>query len=496
MKVASKQILYHGTNAKNLKKILSQGLIARPKKRSWQDDPDASFNQMSRKSFPGVYLTNNLLTARGSVREAMKPGIIVVAKVETKSLIPDEDDLTFRFRGAFDSNFPEEGMLLTEYSIVNAYIEAVKNRDKRFKRVADRFLDVMFRESEGIRAISKKAIREAVTPLVVDLTKAYAIRQMAFKKDQDEKWKEDAGYGTSTSYAHIRDLESEGMSYDDIPSASKAESGFRDILDVLTHKLKRFAEGTEKGDRFNYTARRVGDIGYSGKNRIVAVVGYTPTSSSERVLTVYYVKDRSALAKLFKDWKKTTGNFEVEYVGGGKMRKKVARLKDKDILPTPKREPEIRPPRKKKRFRKTRDTSRRTDRDRRDELDPDIHNDKDLKARVAVAEQEIVVVTKKELGSGQYSDRLVAPIGLADAEFIKKDIARLDGLKSDGVRVIDDKIDRGSRRGDRMIRIMFGDKRDEGKLLDLMKRANYNAISARDWKKLRIARIASHVVGD
>lgn len=59
---------------------------------------------------------------------------------------------------------------------------------------------------------------------------------------------------------------------------------------------------------------------------------------------------------------------------------KLARFKDKDIAPAPKREGDVRSPRKKKRYRKTRDPLRRLDRDRRDEFDPDIHKDRDLKA--------------------------------------------------------------------------------------------------------------------
>ena len=42
-KLAASQpiILYHGTNAKNLPSILSQGLIPFPKERAWQEDPQA-----------------------------------------------------------------------------------------------------------------------------------------------------------------------------------------------------------------------------------------------------------------------------------------------------------------------------------------------------------------------------------------------------------------------------------------------------------------------
>ena len=376
MKTASKEILFHGTNARNLKRILSQGLVAKPKRRAWQEDPDASFHTMSRKSYPGVYLTENLLTARGAVRDA-SDGIIVVVSVETRSLVPDEDDITHVFRGAFESGFPEEGFVLTEYNIADAYIDAIKDKDRRFDRVANKFLDSKFRES-GLGGKAKKALRKSLFPHIVELAKAYAIRQMAFKKKEDSEWKKEHGYA-STIAIHESDLEKAGLDYADIPSVSEAEKKLRDKVEVITRKMKRFAEKT---GGFNYTARMIGDIGYSGKNKIVAVVGYTPLSESGRTLTVHYVKDRVALAKLFKEWKRTTGSFEVVYRREKGMRK--ARLKDKDIMPAPDRECDVRSPRRKKRkSRKRRDPTRREDPDRKDELDQDIYGDKDLVARVS-----------------------------------------------------------------------------------------------------------------
>jgi len=42
--VSRKRILYHGTSPEVGHRVLSEGLVPDPKKRSWAEDPDVSFN--------------------------------------------------------------------------------------------------------------------------------------------------------------------------------------------------------------------------------------------------------------------------------------------------------------------------------------------------------------------------------------------------------------------------------------------------------------------
>lgn len=91
--------LYHGTNKKNLSSILSQGLIPNPKKRTWQDDPDAGYYSPSRQSLEGLYLTSNLVTAvgsahRGGNKSSKDNPIVFIVEIHPNALYSDEDSIS------------------------------------------------------------------------------------------------------------------------------------------------------------------------------------------------------------------------------------------------------------------------------------------------------------------------------------------------------------------------------------------------------------------
>src|SRR5208282_2128189 len=52
---APKSIWYHGTSIKNLKSIMSQGLVPEGTEKVWADDPDAGLSAPSRQSYGGCY---------------------------------------------------------------------------------------------------------------------------------------------------------------------------------------------------------------------------------------------------------------------------------------------------------------------------------------------------------------------------------------------------------------------------------------------------------
>ena len=61
-------IWYHGTSARFIDSIMSQGLIPNPKKRTWDEDPGSNYNSPSRKSIGGVYITKNIIACWRSRR--------------------------------------------------------------------------------------------------------------------------------------------------------------------------------------------------------------------------------------------------------------------------------------------------------------------------------------------------------------------------------------------------------------------------------------------
>jgi GNAT superfamily N-acetyltransferase/RNA:NAD 2'-phosphotransferase (TPT1/KptA family) len=64
---APKSIWYHGTSIKNLRSIMSQGLVPEGTEKVWADDPDAGISAPSRQSYGGCYddLTRILTRYRG-----------------------------------------------------------------------------------------------------------------------------------------------------------------------------------------------------------------------------------------------------------------------------------------------------------------------------------------------------------------------------------------------------------------------------------------------
>jgi hypothetical protein len=106
-KIAAKRYMWHGTSIKNLSSILSEGLNFHSKRQNWTEDStrdeSTSYSPQSRGSFPGIYLTNNVGTARGSGMRANQfkqlvsrsPIVIVGVQIEdrTPSIILDEDKI-------------------------------------------------------------------------------------------------------------------------------------------------------------------------------------------------------------------------------------------------------------------------------------------------------------------------------------------------------------------------------------------------------------------
>ena len=91
---AARKIVYHGTSTRNYDSILSEGLRGtrdRMYGKDWGHE----------ESFGGVYLTESSKIAVESARETVyeydENPMIVVVDVETKMLVPDEDEITTLF---------------------------------------------------------------------------------------------------------------------------------------------------------------------------------------------------------------------------------------------------------------------------------------------------------------------------------------------------------------------------------------------------------------
>jgi hypothetical protein len=108
-------------------------------------------------------------------------------------------------------------------------------------------------------------------------------------------------------------VDARGWGYEELwgverPKVGEAEAEFKRLEDRLTRVLKRVGRPEHRERDFNNSARIETPIGYSGKNRIVAVIEVLPyqreTGTQVKVL---YPPSGEVPEKLIADWEKAQG---------------------------------------------------------------------------------------------------------------------------------------------------------------------------------------------
>jgi hypothetical protein len=184
-----RSIWYHGTRGRNLSSILSQGLIPNPKKREWAYDPNASFIQPSRTSLEGIYLTRNLGTARVSASRSTdkdEPIVIVAVEVQPRSLVADEDDVSYTVRNAVpgDSEYLAiENFMARELGTNSQFTEYSRDKYVKdcIKTIKARLLPQMHQEVET----RLKGILEKGWDIALNRQSAYAYKQCSKASSYD-----------------------------------------------------------------------------------------------------------------------------------------------------------------------------------------------------------------------------------------------------------------------------------------------------------------------
>ena len=303
VKLASRELLYHGTSIDRLQSILSQGLIPDPKRRTWAEDPDASSRTISRQSFPGIYLTGNFMTAKSSATTAGNPrsGVIVVVQAETRTLATDEDNLVYSLQ--YSLNHIHEDMVMNEWLMTQTFISYKLGKlEGHFRASAADLLNFLMKKVPEPR---KTKVREASIDLFSDILKALLVRTMSYMmKEYGDRWEK-----TKLRYQ----LEENGLSFDDIPSAEESESSLRYLIEQATRKLSVIAEDIED---INYTARSITPITFRGVNKIVCVMSYSMPQNileAPTVLNFHYVSDPGSAARLLEDFQRhITSNVKMK----------------------------------------------------------------------------------------------------------------------------------------------------------------------------------------
>lgn len=241
-------IMYHGTALRNLRSIMSHGLVPRPRSRAWQDDPDSSFHGASRASLDGVYLTKSLMTAlsaatNGANRKHMEEGDLLVAvEIQPKTLFADEDDFNFM------SNV--SGM---EMEVADLYYSLEKGGDtSRLDSAREKYRDRFLSRLVGHYEMKlHPRMKQRLIPMVDAVFGAAVRRQAAY-----------SGYYLKN---YFRDAEA--------PDKATAEREFMRVRESLTRTMKSIANPFRHSEEpFNLTGRLEDSIGFRGTNRIVCVL--------------------------------------------------------------------------------------------------------------------------------------------------------------------------------------------------------------------------------
>lgn len=263
---ATRGIWYHGTSAGLIPDILHQGLQIDPEKRAWGDDPHAGPMKPSRASNVGVYLTKSLMSAVGHGRRPAQRDkaniVLVVCDLQGRSLVADEDDLG----PSLASIATKE--LVHSANVASWYWMAGQSPDAEtlgwLKRARQEYVDsqskfIAYRLGDNLRPRFMAKIRELVDgcwPLAVERAAAYYPREHG--SNWIWSWRDNWNRYT-------------GQPDEDAPNPpdpQAVEKRFAEHIERMTRTLKQLA----LRERTIPTARSTRSIGFSGANRIVAIV--------------------------------------------------------------------------------------------------------------------------------------------------------------------------------------------------------------------------------
>jgi len=275
---AMRGIWFHGSSIKNLEGILHQGLVPilpDPSKRNWAEDPDASHHSPSRESYGGIYVTRNLLTAVSSPRDHNAEGreVVVCLDLQPSSFYMDEDAVVFMLQDAIGGSSHVDYYALPTYlaaaypdkSTWGEYVQQA--RDKYTERVV-RYVRGKFHET-ALHPGLEGRLRELV-PAVFVAALARVASHMAPKTEE---------YYVRGAWARVFAPEAGdttppiGEVLKLFPTPEQGEEMFRTEAEKFTRALRKYARPEGKLEEWSReTARVMAPIGYSGSNRITAVV--------------------------------------------------------------------------------------------------------------------------------------------------------------------------------------------------------------------------------
>lgn len=291
------QLFYHGTTSKFLRAILKNGLLPETKEGVWKDDDfNAAPESPSRKSYGGIYWSNNTLTSlRYSSDAARKLGgnpLIVFALIQLKTALPDEDDFHSTATRALNSVWGQYRVTGSDKALLGVLVMLYKNAEDA-RKMENNFIYTFIDELGGTSkdTLAPKVLTSEFKKALIDLLFASVVRRLSHSYDED----------------YNRILQDE-LNAKDIPdelkkkSVAEGESLYRDSLNTVLKHARRYVLHSHWNKTLRITERRVG---FSGRNRITGIVEVVK-NEDEYILQLRYGKIPDQWLKDFKEqWSPT-----------------------------------------------------------------------------------------------------------------------------------------------------------------------------------------------
>lgn len=252
-KLASVELMYHGTSDALTQKILSEGLA--PNRDLVWDSERAESDQRSRESYGGIYFTNNFMTAWGAARTATEQfgggRLMTISQLELRSdsLLQDEDQQNNPL-GSFNKVL---GVNANDYF----YMQWAANDFYNLDQITDKYLDEISldpRSGEPKPGFEDPRQREALVPYVTDFIKASVMREIAIAVEQERG----SQFPTlKYKYPQFQEMQ-----------VSEAEADYRQASSALMEKT-RFMTNNVK--RFMHNVRSMEPVSFKGRNKVVLV---------------------------------------------------------------------------------------------------------------------------------------------------------------------------------------------------------------------------------
>jgi hypothetical protein len=258
-------IMYHGTSSKFLRSIMVNGIVPKPKQKTWEIDPAAGF-QDTRVSLPGSYWTSNYMTASGAAHNAMlKFGgkkIYVIAQINEQSGLADEDSIKSYIKYAFADMakqlFP--GIMTDAYGL---FMSNFSTDHKKYNKAVSIFSNSLHKYLTRIGdKYSDTPIHNDKIPLdhlkLAKLFHVFIIDNIAKLKANDK------------FNSYIREIEKSGII---IPSPNEADNELLRCWEWLTTRYRGTAYKPEGQYGYSgHTMRNILPVGFRGHNRILAII--------------------------------------------------------------------------------------------------------------------------------------------------------------------------------------------------------------------------------